>query len=164
MGPGMMGQGMMGPGMMGMMGQGMMAQSTMCGGMGQMGMMSARAGHVEGRIAFLNAELKIAEAQLPLWNAVADALRANEKNMTQVCGAMMNVQSATLPERLAAREKVLGTRLEDVRKLKAAIDPLYAALSDDQKKAADQIMPGTGPGTGMGMRSMGMGPAGTKSP
>jgi len=32
--------------------------------------------------------------------------------------------------------------------LKAAVEPLYAALSDEQKKAADQLMSGP---MGMGM-------------
>jgi hypothetical protein len=156
-----MGQGMMGQGMMG---QGMMGQGAMCGGMGQMGMMSAIAGHVEGRVAFLKAELKIADAQLPLWNAVAEAMRENEKNTVEACATMMNRnQAAKLPDRLAAREKMLTAHLDAVRKLKAAIDPLYAALNDEQKKAADQIMPVMGNGMDMGMR-MGMGPAGTKTP
>jgi hypothetical protein len=34
----------------------------------------------------------------------------------------------------------LTARLEAVRKLKAAADPLYAALTADQKKTADDIM------------------------
>src|SRR6516164_7300947 len=59
MSKGMMGQD--GGGMMGMMGRG--------GMMGMMGM----AGHVEGRIAFLKAELKITDAQTSAWNAFADA-------------------------------------------------------------------------------------------
>ncbi len=50
------------------------------GGMGRLGMMSAEASHVEGRIAFLKTELRITDAQLPLWNAVADALRDNAKS------------------------------------------------------------------------------------
>src|SRR5712691_10376760 len=41
--------------------------------MGQNGM----AGHVEGRIAFLKVELKITDAQQPLWKAVVDVMRAN---------------------------------------------------------------------------------------
>src|SRR6476659_5033803 len=45
--------------------------------MGQNGM----AGHVEGRIAFLKAELKITDAQQPLWNSVAEAIRSNTKDM-----------------------------------------------------------------------------------
>ena len=47
--------------------------------MGGMPMMAAMAGHVEGRLAFLKTELKITDAQLPLWNAVAEAIRANAK-------------------------------------------------------------------------------------
>ena len=35
--------------------------------------------------------------------------------------------------------------------LKTALDPLYAALSDEQKKTADEIMPGP---MGMGMMMM----------
>src|SRR6516225_457214 len=71
-----------------------------------MGGMSMMAGHVEGRLAFLKTELKITDAQLPLWNAVADAIRANAKSMTEMMsGAMMGSSqtTATLPEKLALR-------------------------------------------------------------
>ena len=34
----------------------------------------------------------------------------------------------------------MTARLEAVRKLKAAADPLYAALTADQKKTADDIL------------------------
>jgi len=37
--------------------------------------------HVEGRIAFLKTELKITDAQLPQWNAFADALRNSAGQM-----------------------------------------------------------------------------------
>ncbi len=111
------------------------------GGMGRLGMMSAEASHVEGRIAFLKTELKITDAQLPLWNAVADALRDNAKSMATVSGEMTGVmsQTATLPERLAAREKVMAARLDALHKLKAAVGPLYAALTDEQKKVAEKL-------------------------
>jgi hypothetical protein len=49
-------------------------------------------------------------------------------------------QSATLPDKLAMREKMMTAHLDTLRKLKAAVDPLYAALSDEQKKTADEIM------------------------
>ena len=49
--------------------------------MGMMQMMGSMADHVEGRIAFLKTELKITDAQQPLWNAVGDAMRANAKDM-----------------------------------------------------------------------------------
>ena len=111
--------------------------------MGQdgMGMMS---GHAEGRVAFLKAELKITDAQLPLWNAVADAIRANAKGMSEMTSGMMgrSQSTATLPEKLALREKMMTAHLEALRKFKATVDPLYAALSDDQKKTADEVLIG----------------------
>ena len=51
-------------------------------------------------------------------------------------------KAATLPVRLAAQETRLAARLETLRKLKAAVDPLHAALTADQKKTADEIMLG----------------------
>ena len=38
---------------------------------------------IEGRIAFLRAELKIAEAQSQAWTAFADALRANARKWNE---------------------------------------------------------------------------------
>lgn len=147
--------------MMGMMGQGMMGQGGMGQGMPMMGMMARMgemrammAGRVEGRIAFLKAELKITEAQQKLWDTVAEALRARAKAMpqTQMPGGMGAGQAAaTLPQKLAARDKALSARLDALRKYQAALDPLYAALSDDQKKAADELLAGP-----MGMMGMGM--------
>ena len=113
--------------------------------MGQDGMsgMPMMAGRVEGRLAFLKTELKITDAQLPLWNAVADAIRANAKGMSEMSGAMMgSSQTATLPEKLALREKMMTAHLEALRRLKAAVDPLYAALSPEQKKTADELLMG----------------------
>jgi hypothetical protein len=49
-------------------------------------------------------------------------------------------KAATLSDKLAAGETMLAARLEAVRKLKAAADPLYTALDTDQKKTADEIM------------------------
>ena len=57
----------MGAGTVPMMG--MMQMMTGEHGMGGMCMMmAAMADHVEGRLAFLKAELKISDAQRPLWN------------------------------------------------------------------------------------------------
>ena len=116
--------------------------------MGQNGM----AGHVEGRIAFIKAELKITDAQQPLWAAVAEAMRANAKGMADMPhGMAMMGGSGTLPERLAAREKAITAHLDGIRRLRTAFDPLSAALSADQKKAADGLMIGP-----MGVMGMGM--------
>ena len=133
------------------MGQGMMGQ-----GMG-MGMMSAMmaAPHVEGRIAFLKTELKITDAQQKLWNAVADEMRADAQTMMAMQPAMMTTgTAASLPDRLATREKLLSARLDALRKYQKTVDALYVALSDGQKKTADELlMPGM---MGSAMTGMGM--------
>ena len=136
-----------GPGMPGgMAGDGdmpMMRMMRMMMGRDGMSMMGAMARHVEGRLAFLKTELKITDAQLPLWNAVADAIRANAKSMGDMAGGMMGgSQTATLPDKLAMREKMMTAHLEALRKFKVAVDPLYAALSDEQKKTADELLIG----------------------
>jgi len=137
--------GMRGPGMPGggMAGSGGMPMMAMMMGQDGMGGMSMMAGHVEGRLAFLKTELKITDAQLPLWNGVADAIRASAKSVSEMSGPMMGgMHTGTLPEKLAAREKMMTAHLEALRKFKAAVDPLYAALSDEQKKTADELLIG----------------------
>ena len=125
--------------MMGMMRM-MMGQDGMRG----MAMMAtAMSEHVEGRLAFLKTELKITNAQLPVWNNFAQAVRDNAKAMGSMMRTMMGTNPPLpLPEKLAMREKMMSTHLEALRKLKTAVDPLYAALTDAQKKAADQLMLG----------------------
>jgi hypothetical protein len=138
---GMQGPGVQGGDMAGSGGMPMMGMMRMMMGQDGMGMM---AGHVEGRLAFLKTELKITDAELPLWNAVADTIRANAKGMSEMMsgGMMGSSQTATLPEKLALREKIMTGHLEALRKFKVAIDPLYAALSSEQKKTADELLMG----------------------
>jgi hypothetical protein len=142
---GMMSGGMMGGGMMqgGMMRGGMMGGMMQGGGMMPM-MALGMSKHVEGTIAFLRAELKITDAQAPQFNAFADAMRANVPKMRSMNESMMAQAGAakTVPERLAQHEKMLAERLDVVRAMKAALDPLYAALSDEQKKTADELIGG----------------------
>jgi len=161
----------MGPqqGMMGMMGM----MSNMPEMMRMMGMMRGMGGmstidRVEGRIAFLRTELKITDAQASAWNTFADALRANAQKLAAVRSAMMMPQPGatapqTLADRLDAQERWLAARLEGTRAIKAAFVPLYGVLSDEQKKAANELLAphmGMGMGTGTGMMSgqMGMTP------
>jgi LTXXQ motif family protein len=145
----MMGWGGPGAGWRGM-GPGMMGGAGMGWGMGRWGM----ADHVEGWLAFLKTELKITPSQEKQWDAVAGAMKANVASMQTAWRGMSANEARSLPERLAAREQLMTARLEALRQLKAAIDPLYAALSDEQKKSADELMPGMGAGA-MGWGMMG---------
>jgi hypothetical protein len=135
--PGMMGSsGRMG--MMGDMKQMMPMMRNMMTMMGaQSGMMAA---DVEGRVASLRTELKITDAQAPQWNRFADALRATAKSMNGMFEQMMSSDiEATLPGRLERHEKMLSAHLNVLKTLREAVEPLYAALSNDQKKTADQL-------------------------
>jgi len=137
-------QGMMGPGMMGMMsqgGMGMMGGGNAGAGMGMGQMMDP--GRIAGRIAFLKAELKITDAQQPLWNAFVEALKANRAMMGDMQEMMMAAQGGTAPpllQRIDGHERMLVARLEAVRRLKAALGPLYASFDEAQKRTADQLM------------------------
>lgn len=115
------------------------------GGMMDGGMLGdMRLKHVEGRLAFLKTERKITTAQETQWTQFADGVRSTAKNAQLTKPPMMpgGMKAATAPERLAHYEKTLTARLETVRALKAAIDPLYASLSDEQKKLADELLMG----------------------
>lgn len=131
--PGMTGGGMMGQGMMGggMTGGGMM-------GHGMMGGMHGK--HIEGRLAFLKAEIRITPAQEAQWTKFADVVRATARNAA--AGHSAGAKPATAPERMGNYEKHLVARLETVRAVKAAFDPLYNSLSDEQKKIADELLTG----------------------
>ena len=68
--------------------------------------------HVEGRIAFLKTELKITDAQQPLWNAVADAMRADAASIGDMPDGMNGIRRAAwLPESLASLEEKMRRNL-----------------------------------------------------
>ena len=97
--------------------------------------------HVEGRIAFYKAELAITDAQLPQWNAFADVLRGSTKGMRSAMTSMMRTgMPATAPARMDAMVQMMSARLDAMKATLAAAKPLYAVLSDDQKKTADELM------------------------
>jgi hypothetical protein len=129
----------------------MMKGDMMSGGMMGGGMMKKMMGdhagmmgqHVEGRIAFLKAELKITDAQTPQWNRFADVLREQAKSMNAMRDQMMKMdEPTTLPEQLDRREKMMTSHLASMKTFKDAVGPLYASFSDEQKKTADELMVG----------------------
>lgn len=119
----------------------MRGQMPMMRGMGPDRMMGQ---HVEGRIAFLKAELGITSAQEPQWTAFADALRTNAHAMVGMHQQMMDGgRPTTLPQRLDWHEQMMASHLDALRRVKAAAGPLYAILSDQQKRVADSLIKGS---------------------
>ena len=126
----------MGRGMMGMMGD--------CPMMGMM-MGGDASTFAEGRIAFLKAELTISDAQKAVWGAYAASLKKNLQGMQAMRQTMMNVMEAKTPvERLDAHIAAMDGRLGSLKEVKPALTALYVALSEEQKKKADQILTGMG--------------------
>jgi hypothetical protein len=102
--------------------------------------------YVDGQLAYLKTVLKITETQTPQWNVFADAFRADREKSALLCKEAMEqaraVKSASLLDSLTLVEDQLAERLDSLRALKAAMQPLYASLSKDQKKTADEVMKG----------------------
>jgi hypothetical protein len=150
----MMGQGGM---MGGMMGGRMMSEgdSGMMGGcpMGDMmggkdDMMMGSVPMMEGRLAYIKADLEITPAQQQAWNAFADAVRARQTAMRSAHEDMAKaMESGSAPDRMDARIKASQANVDSLKTLKPAMEALYAVLTDLQKKEADKLL-----GGGCGMK------------
>ncbi|MCI3132817.1 Spy/CpxP family protein refolding chaperone [Phenylobacterium aquaticum] len=135
MGHGMMGADQMGPEMMG---HGAMNMSAMhCMGLS------------EARLAAIKSDLNITGAQLTLWNAFAEAAKSSGPGMMHGAGAGQSAQPGSgmmmtgpLPARLERHEAMMTAHLDALRKVKAAVSPLYAALTTDQRAKADRLLCG----------------------
>lgn len=119
-------------------------KGMMCSMMGQGGMMGMAdmASHIDGHLAFIKAELKITPAQEDAWKGFADVLRASATSMTQMQGMPMGTPGAaqTVSQALDQKERLLATRLDNSKKLRTAWAKLDAALTSDQRKAAEGIL------------------------
>lgn len=111
--------------------------------------------HVEGRLAYLKAELKPTDAQTPQWNAFADAYRASAQKVGQYCASMKDQMAKGMPsgilQQLGMMERNMTAHLEFVRAVKGAAEPLFGVLTDEQKKIAEETMSGV---MGLGMGGM----------
>ncbi|MGA9599636.1 MAG: Spy/CpxP family protein refolding chaperone [Methylocystis sp.] len=141
----------------GMQMDGMGGHDMMGSGMGAMmrKMTCGFAEHLDGRLAYLKAELKLTDAQQAAWTSFTDAYRAAAQTALQKCAALDAAASGDHAKHhgvlghLTMMERHMTDHLEVVRALKAAIEPLFATLTEEQKKAAEQAMSGA-MGVGMG--------------
>jgi hypothetical protein len=122
---------------------GMMGHQGMMGGdqgmMGPMGMMHGPM--LEGRLAYIKAELAITDAQSAAWNGYVSAVKARASSMQSMHGTMMQaMQSGTAMARMDAHIKAMEAMTEGLKALKPATEALYAELTPDQKQKADQLL------------------------
>ena len=106
--------------------------------------------HIEGRIAYLKTELKITDAQAPLFDALATVMRENAKAMGEATRGQHSDpdQVGTALTRLETRAKLAQLHADGEAKMLVAFRPLYQALSPDQQKAADEMVGRHGHGHG----------------
>ncbi len=113
---------------------------------GRQAMMCQMDEHIDGELAYLKAELKISETQVVQWNIFAQAFRAEREKRARHCketmGQAREMRSASLLDTVKRAEDQLALRLDSLRAMKVAVQPLYESLSREQKKTADQIMTG----------------------
>ena len=96
---------------------------------------------IDGRIAFLKAELKITPAQESQWQNVAGAMRDNAKSLDQaIMTARQNRGNMDAVQRLETREQFAKLRADNDGRLLAAFKPLYASLSPEQQHMANELV------------------------
>jgi hypothetical protein len=147
MGPGMMGQDMMGPGMMGPgvvgMGPGMMGQGMMGRPMMGPGMMMDIGPMVEGRLAYLKAELAIADLQADAWTGYVAAVKAQAALMQEMHKTMgQAMQQGSAVDRIRAHAAAMQSMADGLKGLTPATEALYKVLTDEQRKKADMLLGG----------------------
>ena len=137
----MTGPGTAGPGA-GMMGgdMGRMMQQMMQSRMAAASMQPFR--RTEGQLAFSRAELRITDGQVPQWNAFADAVRAQGDRLSQATQQATGGTTGpgTAPQQMERRIALLAAHHEAMLAVNSAATPLYAALSEDQRRTADELM------------------------
>jgi hypothetical protein len=95
---------------------------------------------VEERIHALQSQLGITEAQMPLWNAFAQAMRDNAAStdalFAQRAGAVTTMSAI---DNMHSYAQIARAYADNTEHLATAFDSLYASLTDTQKQAADTL-------------------------
>ncbi len=121
---------------------------------------------VEARLAYLKTALKITGEQEAQWNAFADVRRKQARETTarieKFRAQRAEGQKRTPPtaiQRMERRQAMMAATSTRLNETLAAAKPLYAALSPDQQKIADEVLAPRGRG-GPGHRGGHRGPRG----
>jgi hypothetical protein len=91
---------------------------------------------------YVKSSLAITDAQKAPWDAYAAALKNTPSGLTAMKDGMMTAFSGgkTTVDQLDAQITAAENRLKGLKELRPAAAALYATLSADQKKKADQML------------------------
>jgi periplasmic protein CpxP/Spy len=109
-------------------------------GMATAGTASTKTDRVEARIKELHSKLKITPAQEELWNNVAQAMRDNAKTMEALIKARSDKEGTmNAVEDLKSYGEIAQAHADGVKTFIPIFEPLYASMSEAQKKDADTL-------------------------
>jgi hypothetical protein len=95
---------------------------------------------VEARIKELHAKLKITPAQEALWNSVTQVMRDDAKTMEALIKARSEKEpTMTAVDDLKSYGEIAVAHADYLKKFIPVFEPLYASMSDAQKKNADTL-------------------------
>ena len=95
---------------------------------------------VEARVKELHTKLNITPAQEELWNKVAQVMRDNAKTMEALIKARSEKAGAmTAVDDLKSYSEIAEAHADGLKKFIPVFEPLYAGMSDAQKKSADAL-------------------------
>ena len=100
------------------------------------------------RLAYAEVKVNPTDAQRGAWTEFAAAARASATPMKQLCaaGAPLTPPAGDLAAQLATRERWMSAMLDTTRQMRAAVEKLQPALTDEQKTALAENMRTGGPG------------------
>jgi hypothetical protein len=129
----------------GMMGAGMMESGMpmMCDAQPGMTMAGAPGSYLEGRLAFVKAELAIDQTQEANWQEYAGAVRDRAQPMFSAMSGMHRAAAdgSNFPSQFDARIEALEGQLSGLKAIRGAAVGLYDHLNPMQKRKADTLLP-----------------------
>ena len=95
---------------------------------------------VEARITDIHSKLKITAVQEEQWNKVAQVMRDNATTMEPLIRARKSqINTMNAVEDLKSYAKISDAHTAGLNNFILVFEPLYAGMSDEQKKIADKI-------------------------
>jgi len=100
---------------------------------------ATRGGGIEGRINDLHSKLKITAPQEEQFGKLAQVMRENSAAMEPLIKARKEKGAMNAVDDLKSYSEITDAQAAGLKNFIAAFEPLYALMSDDQKKIADKI-------------------------
>jgi protein CpxP len=100
---------------------------------------AAQGSRVEERIKLLHSDLGITEAQEEQWSKVAEVMRENAARMRTLIQARKAKGPMNAVDDLKSYSEIQDAHAAGLRNFIPPFEELYASMSDEQKKKADEI-------------------------